>query len=327
MEMGQSQSKTAEPHVKIRASFWVDRTHQIGPDPSYGHGVCALHDNSTPTKSSTNLYGSNSSPACPVTSASPSLRPDWTSEALVDDRAIFQTKSVITSGCPSTDINCPPSPTALALSESSGYTIDTNVLLQKAADLRNTTTRPTSTRTSTASTAQEPTPPPSPPPLPTKSSPPWVSSPSFPPNDYSQPPKEQTYDRFMIGGRRQPVHSSQKLESEHPLSPTAPAIPRPRASQPTVRFASGSTPPAPPSPVSANSYMGSLNSAQRSRTQRFSRSVPQDEAVNELQALWNKKGIKRETEEDEDDGVSASISPSESVSQIGGGKAGSYKGY
>jgi hypothetical protein len=73
--------------------------------------------------------------------------------------------------------------------------------------------------------------------------------------------------------------------------------------------------------------MGSLNSAQRSRTQRFSRSVPQDEAVNELQALWNKKGIKRETDEDEDDGVSASISPSESVSQIGGGKPGSYKGY
>lgn len=215
-----------------------------------------------------------------------------------------------------------------ALSGSSSGTIDTNVLLQKVAELRETTTRISTTRTtpttvrSSSPTPSSPScspssspsssPSPSPPP-----SPPRFGVPSYPPIDYSQPPKDQSYDRFMIGGRRQPVHPSQKLESEHPLSPTAPTIPRSRAPQPTVRLAGGVVPPSPPSSSPFNGTNNSLFSERKPRVSRTHRSISKEEPVNELQALWDKKGIKRDTDEEESDGITAAtVSPSESASQV-----------
>lgn len=162
-----------------------------------------------------------------------------------------------------------------------------------------------------------PPPPPSPPPQP---SPPRVSAPTFPPIDFSQPPKDQDYGHHFIGGRRQPVHPSQKLAAEHPLSPLKSAVSQKYIPKPTVRLAgSFITPPQSP-PSSIGGVPSSSTGTRKGRIQPHPRSDPQEEQVDELQALWNRKGIIRETDEEEDGVTTASLSPSDSVSQVDGEK-------
>ncbi|KAF1973418.1 hypothetical protein BU23DRAFT_138398 [Bimuria novae-zelandiae CBS 107.79] len=190
---------------------------------------------------------------------------------------------------------------------------------KKAAELQSTTTRTTTTRSRTT-TVRDPSPPPPPPPPPPSQ--PRVSAPAFPPIDFSQPPKNQDYGHHFIGGRRQPIHPSQKLAAEHPLSPAAPVNPHVRRPQPTVRLAGGVTSPVRSPTASISGFAGSSTSTQRGPARPPPGSTSQEEPVNELQAMWNRKGIKRETDEDEEeDGIATeSISPSESASQIDSGR-------
>jgi hypothetical protein len=136
--------------------------------------------------------------------------------------------------------------------------------------------------------------------------------------DYSQPPKDQSYGHHFIGGRRQPVHPSQKLAAEHPLSPTAPAIPQSPLAP--VRRATTVKSPTPSFPSSVSGLSGVSTACQKLGKRLPPRDAPQGDFASELQAMWDRRGIKRETDEEEDDGIStASILPSESASQINGG--------
>ncbi|KAL5384146.1 hypothetical protein PMIN06_005738 [Paraphaeosphaeria minitans] len=167
-----------------------------------------------------------------------------------------------------------------------------------------TTTHTRNTYTTT--TVEECSPPPSP------SPPPPPPAPAVPSIDYSQPLKEQKYGHHFIGTRRQPVHASQ----EHPLSPTPPSTPRSPQTPARRAPAAKASPQTPPS--SASGFSGLSSGRPKLRARPPPKEAPQGDFGSELQAMWNRRGIKRET--DEDDGITnASISPSESASRIGGG--------
>ena len=86
------------------------------------------------------------------------------------------------------------------------------------------------------------------------------------------------------------------------------------------------SPASPAGPPSVGSFEEVLVGDQRSRLrsapggQRFGQwGVGVEETQNELERLWNRRGIRREGEEDGEDGVTvASITPSESVSRVAG---------
>ncbi|PVI02193.1 hypothetical protein DM02DRAFT_670761 [Periconia macrospinosa] len=164
---------------------------------------------------------------------------------------------------------------------------------------------------SSATTVEHAAPPP--PPLPSHG-----AVPNFPPPNYSQPPKDQTYGRFKIGTRHQPIHPSQDL----PETPATPATQlHPQEPAPSARLASTV---APESPAPAGFAIPTGDQRSRLRSTQVEKSSPlgtsppstQEQPLNELEALWNKRGIQREADEDEGYNSGCSITPSQSASQI-----------
>ncbi|KAJ4303484.1 hypothetical protein N0V90_002379 [Kalmusia sp. IMI 367209] len=204
-------------------------------------------------------------------------------------------------------------------SQSSQFKLDTDVLCQRRAALESTSTLRPPSPSPPPSNSLAPAPllatPPPPPPLPPQSRPIPSSGPALPPVDYSQPPKDQKYGHLFLGTRRQPIHHSQEHIVDSPTS--SPSTTAPRGPLPTVRLAGTIAPRSPSSTSSAASFGGMIVGEHRNRLRPVPRSAPQEQAPNELEALWSRRGIQRERDDEDDDGITvASISPSESASQI-----------
>ena len=198
-------------------------------------------------------------------------------------------------------------PPPLALSgrmESSSHCIDANALLQQSARLQSASAASKNVRVDVQVKKGLVTP-----------------SPALPPVDYSRAPKDQNIGHYMIGTRRQPIHPSQEV-ANNPASPTNLTLPR--SPLPRARVASTVAPPSLTSPSSPSGFTGVpignprelLRSTTESQRLTPRSTLLQEQPQNELERLWSKLGIQRETEDD-DDGISiTSITPSESVSQL-----------
>ena len=115
-------------------------------------------------------------------------------------------------------------------------------------------------------------------------------------------PQDQNYGRFMIGTRHQPIHPSQET-FETPASPTeTPNTPvGPRTPIPAVRLAGSLTPTATRAPTAFQIGSGRVPGRLRpSASVKHPPPTPtkKDEVANELAALWARRGIQQDEEED-----------------------------
>ncbi|KAF1949269.1 hypothetical protein CC80DRAFT_540380 [Byssothecium circinans] len=249
-------------------------------------------------------------------------------------RSLFSTESASYASSKASTIPPPPPPSILPASFSAS--IQSSASRQSAVSSSSTaippppplppsfTTLKTAVRTShtedskrfetASSTTASPPPPPPPPPPPLP--PPPSSGPVSPRVDYSQPAttKDQNYGRFKIGTRHQPIHPSQHLPQTSdrcmtPLSPQAPA--------PTARLA-GTVAPSTTSSggfaVPSGDQRNRLRPPAAVRRSTLRAPIATEQAPNELEALWSRRGIQREV--DEDDVSACSVTPSQSASQV-----------
>lgn len=108
----------------------------------------------------------------------------------------------------------------------------------------------------------------------------------------------------MIGTRHQPIHPSQENSDAVP-SLTSPETPRgPRAPAPTVRLAGSIAPVSTRLPtafeVAAGGTPRPFRARNRTQPPRSKLVAGDDGAADELAAIWNRRGIHRE-EEDENE--------------------------
>ncbi|KAF2687636.1 hypothetical protein K458DRAFT_167523 [Lentithecium fluviatile CBS 122367] len=295
-----SQGGMAELEAKMSSSLSMSESHR-----SESHHAAEKRQWASSSNAENASTASIPSPPPPPPLPPASTSSGFSAKSRRDSKASLRASRTVESASASATSAPPPPPLppvqtskhSASGSASTHATSDHAVLLKKAVHTR------ASRRSTTGSVPRELAPP----------------APAFPPVDYSQPPRDQNYGRFMIGTRHQPIHPSQDVV-EAPATPPKPVLPR--APAPAVRLRGSVTPAEVRAPTGFQVGPGGLQNRLRP-SGSVRRPAPRPPVAtaqppNELEAIWNRRGIQRGIQRDvDDDNISTvSVTPSQSASQV-----------